>query len=1061
MEWDSASTSSAIPIKGDSVEEAVAFTAATLLENEVLTQRTVVVTDKAGWQFVAKNPNILFAIAARPECAEAPPDRAGLLVIIPYATGDMKRQFKGTAGRIDDDDIVLDRISHHEFDQSLKELGIEENDARRLSGLCGRSWSVFRRQHATNPAIRSPAWLDHPNASALSLLCLVGSWSSAKDADRDALSQIAGRSYESIERDLLSLEQLDDSPIIHIGTVWKAKSPLELMALFAGRISEPELDRFCEQVGRILSKPDPTVDLPSEERTMAGFRGVENPISGFLIEALCDTLVKLAVRGPDFESLAAKHIEGRVAKLVRTLLDDADRTRWLSLASQLPSLAEAAPAVFLAAVEKSLDKPDAPIRALLAETDNPGILGSRCWHAGLLWALETLAWAPQRLMRVSLILARLTETEIKGNWGNTPANTLLDLYRSWMPQTAANIDQRIEALSRLVEAHPKVGARLLDGLTQIGHDVASPTARPDWRDDDSGAGYGASGLERHAMLVAAADMQLRVARGDPLQIAALVQKYDGFDAGRRATIIELGQEICATEDGDRETLRSAVRHKLHWHLNYDTSPDVEANVAPLQQLYEDLAPRDPVIRDGWLFKDGWVDLPVRTRDEDFSKRDEEAFDLRGKSVAEIYATEGWTGLLRLAEATSGGWLIGRTVLPAGIAPDEAIAWLARETGLLEEVDQIYGIATGILTGLVASRGFEAVHDLLAEADAAGRETSWKVRSLAMLPEQREVWDIIETLGEAATAHYWKICRAKFLGRENAADRQFALERLLEARRPLTAFRSCHICFEGINPETVMLMLESMLRGDEEVTTLPEYWCFQKAIDYIEESNVIHRTRLIPLEFALVRALGFQGEHHAKTLFKEIMSNPAAFVELLSLVFHPKNGERKPDIDANRSNAQNAWSVLHACKRQPGTQDDDTVTTQSMLEFVHQARELATDADRIEVCDSQLGQIMAHAPAGDDGVFPFEPARDVLEQIGTTEILSGFHVGCFNKRGVHSRGLFDGGDQERGLADHYRNNANALAISHPRLSDALESLARSYDRDGIVQDLDARLNRERR
>ncbi|NKB16595.1 MAG: hypothetical protein HC774_06630 [Sphingomonadales bacterium] len=275
MEWDSASTSSAIPIKGDSVEEAVAFTAATLLENQVLTQRTVVVTDKAGWQFVAKNPNILFAIAARPECADAPPDRAGLLVIIPYATGDMKRQFKGTAGRIDDDDIVLDRISHHEFDQALKELGVEENDARRLSGLCGRSWSVFRRQHATNPAIRSPAWLDHPNASVLSLLCLVGSWSSAKDADRDALSQIAGRSYESIERDLLSLEQLDDSPIIHIGTVWKAKSPLELMALFAGRISEPELDRFCEQVGRILSKPDPIADLPSEERTMAGFRGVE------------------------------------------------------------------------------------------------------------------------------------------------------------------------------------------------------------------------------------------------------------------------------------------------------------------------------------------------------------------------------------------------------------------------------------------------------------------------------------------------------------------------------------------------------------------------------------------------------------------------------------------------------------------------------------------------------------------------------------------------------------------------------------------------------------------
>jgi len=1054
--------SAPVPIKGDSVEEAVAFTAATLLQDEGIALRTVVVTDNNGWQFVAKNPNIRIAIAARPEIAEAPPQRDGLLVVVPYAKGDMSRQFKGTAGRLDDDETILDRVDHYEFDRALQELGIEENDARRLSGLCGRSWSIFRRQHATNPAIRSPAWLEHSCASALSLVCLVGSWSSSKEADKEALSQIAGRSYESLERDLLTLEKLDDSPVIHIGTVWKAKSPLELLALFADRISEAEIERFFTQAEEILGKIDPIAELPKDARELASFKGIDSPTSAFLEEAVCDTLVKLSVRGPDFEGLAAKHIDTRVAQLVRRLLENADKVRWLSLSERLPALAEAAPSEFMTAVEAGLERADSPVRALLEETDGAGILNIRCWHAGLLWALEKLAWAPQRLTRVSLILARLSETEIKGNWANTPANSLLDLYRSWLPQTAANIEQRIAALDILIKGHPAAAMRLLDGLTQTGHDMASPSARPDWRDDDSGAGYGASGEERHQMLVAAADRQLSLASGDPVQLAALVEKYHAFDDARRATVIALLQDLqSAADDEDKEVVRTAIRRRLHWHRNYDQSDDIETTLAPLQGAYDHLAPKDVVIRDAWLFRDGWVDLPQRTRDDDFSEREKQAARMRSESLSELFEQEGWHGLLRLASYSGGGWLVGRTILSAKISIEAAIIWLAQDSGSLKEIDDRYKVASGLLSMVVASSGFEILDEVLRCADEADRDTHWKVRLLALLPEQRQVWTIVDTLGTEAVAYYWEICPANYLVREEETDRQFALEQLIEARRPLTAFRSCHADFDGIAAETVTQMLEGILRGDEEITSLPEYWYFQKAIDHIEDSESIDRTRLIHLEFALVRALGFEGEQHARTLYREVMSNPSAFVELLSMVFFPKTGERVPGDEAHKSAAESAWSVLHACKRQPGTQEDDTVSTKQMDEFVRKARDLATEADRLEVCDSQLGQILAHAPLGDDGVFPFGPARDALEAIGTTDILNGFRVGCFNKRGVHTRGVFDGGDQERDLAAIYRSHAEALQVSHPRVSATLEALASSYDRDGVIQDLDAKLNRERR
>ena len=104
--------------------------------------------------------------------------------------------------------------------------------------------------------------------------------------------------------------------------------------------------------------------------------------------------------------------------------------------------------------------------------------------------------------------------------------------------------------------------------------------------------------------------------------------------------------------------------------------------------------------------------------------------------------------------------------------------------------------------------------------------------------------------------------------------------------------------------------------------------------------------------------------------------------------------------------------------------------------------------------------MARAPYGEDGVFPCEPVRNVLEAINSEAMLRGFSIGCFNKRGMHSRGVFDGGEQERELASSYRANARALEITHPHLSAVLESLAKSYDRDGLMEDLEVRLRRER-
>ena len=112
-----------------------------------------------------------------------------------------------------------------------------------------------------------------------------------------------------------------------------------------------------------------------------------------------------------------------------------------------------------------------------------------------------------------------------------------------------------------------------------------------------------------------------------------------------------------------------------------------------------------------------------------------------------------------------------------------------------------------------------------------------------------------------------------------------------------------------------------------------------------------------------------------------------------------------------------------------------------------------------MCDQTLGQILAHAPAGEDGIWPCPPAQEVLDRPEMDEMRTGFSIGAWNKRGVTSRSPWDGGAQERDLASYYRGQAKRVQHSHPNVGAALEEIAKRYEHDGKREDVEANLRKE--
>ena len=66
----------------------------------------------------------------------------------------------------------------------------------------------------------------------------------------------------------------------------------------------------------------------------------------------------------------------------------------------------------------------------------------------------------------------------------------------------------------------------------------------------------------------------------------------------------------------------------------------------------------------------------------------------------------------------------------------------------------------------------------------------------------------------------------------------------------------------------------------------------------------------------------------------------------------------------------------------------------------------------------------------DGIWPALPIREVIEATRSRDLETGVIIGKSNRRGVTTRAMGDGGNQERELAEQYREWSQAAAFDWP-------------------------------
>lgn len=330
---------------------------------------------------------------------------------------------------------------------------------------------------------------------------------------------------------------------------------------------------------------------------------------------------------------------------------------------------------------------------------------------------------------------------------------------------------------------------------------------------------------------------------------------------------------------------------------------------------------------------------------------------------------------------------------------------------------------------------------------AGRPLA-QARLLQVVLDLPTAWAKAKELGSQVDLAYWN--EFSIYGRGNFELIDEASRELLDHGRPAVALELMQLYMHGDrkrpDPRYVVEGLKALGGDEEDLGRLSSYE-IEELVSYLRQTDT-DDDEVAMLEWKLLPALG----HEPRGLFLErkLAGVPAFFVEILSLCFRPKDTHNVPDVPEHV--ATNAYHLLGYWHTIPGSAGPgQPVDAEALDAWYAAARPLLIEADRLDIGEQILGQTLAYGPPDDDGLWPDTVVRSFIDRTASTHVETGFRVECFNKRGVVSRSLDEGGKQERALAEQYAGWADRMAVTAPRTAAVLRSLADGYRQDAVRED----------
>lgn len=1034
-------------IRADTVDEALGFLASVVQQLpddrrvDVLA-KAVVVDDVVAWRQLRRfaAPLVLIPTFIPDDAGGSGPHS----LIVPVD--------RSTLGR---NALSLPRIRREPAERVLKEMGLDDDDARDLATLARRSLPALRRRLASSPVSTTPLWAAPGPARDLIPVLMAGRWREDHDGDRTVLEQLAGKPYREFAADIAAWFEAGEPPVRRDGSVVLATAPDEMWDLLARHLTPDDLHSFADAARGVLGEVDPRLALDREERWLAGVRGVGRAQSDDLRTGVAETVLRIATQSdPIAGQLGQDAASAIVHALVDAALEDATANAWVSLNDVLPLLAEAGPDVLLRAIDRGLVGSSPPLAGLFPKDASEGFGAPAPEHTATVQALELLAWSPDHLGRATAALARLARLDPGGRTSPRPAGSLAEILHPLLPQTSAPVGSRIEVLRSVLRTDDAVGFQLLLDLIPRQGGILLPTPAPRrraWRD---GSIIQAPFGDVSRFIGVVMDELLARAGADLDRWADVVELMfhlpPEIESGITDALADVPQNVTSDDPG---RLRLLDQLRLQATRLRSQPEGVEGRAEDLDELILRFETADVSLSKAWLFAH-MPHLPLPRRD-DWESFQADLQRMREDAVRVVLADAGLPGVHALALRAEYPWSVGFALGP--VTPREDVAAELLPLLLAAEAPRRDLIAGWLVNGFLDG-GWPWIEGL-------GDVGTWTVPQwaalLMALPPSVEVWDFAVARGGDVSQRYWHETQLRVVPKGRHVIRA-AIE-LLNVGRPHRALDLLGLLRDELVPgdrDLIYRTLEEAASTPQDPSKEPRVASYDvsRLLEVIEDDDDADVERVARIEWLYLPSFG-HGDRPAKVLHGELARSPEFFSTVVTWIFKADSEPPRDLTEEERLRGRLAYQLLDSWRHPPGVDSTGRFDPEALRTWVLAARELVYQADRADIGDQRIGHILRYTPKGDDGRWPSEATRDLLEELGAEHVEIGLAVEVRNSRGVTRRGPTDGGKQERDLEAGFRADAAAFAARWSRTAALMTRLADAYAHDARREDADADLTED--
>ena len=961
-----------------------------------------------------------------------------------------------------------------------------------LGALSLREIETIRLQSSDEHQVNSD-WNQHEYASELAIANLLGAWNELNEADLQIVRQFANEEdYAKWIPKLREMLQQAISPVTFMNGRWQVSDRKGMWQALGGRVFDDTLDALKQCAVTVLSEHDPRFELPPDERYAANIYGKIFKYSTGLRKGLAETLALLGTDPDALTNFSPQHPgwkpQDTATLAVREIFENADWVLWGSLNDLLPVLAEAAPNEFLDTVENALDQSPCPFDKLFSQEGAP-ITGSN-YITGLLWALETLAWDAEHLVRVCVILGELAESDCGGPWSNRPANSLTTILLPWLPQTTAPIERRKVVIKTLMNEVPDVAWNLLINLLSEQHQMSSGTRKPAWQNTIPDDWKDRVTQEDYRKQVAFyAEMAVSMASNNIDKLAELVDILDDLPVPSFDKLLEhlSSEEICKKPEDQRLKLWTKLTELASKHRRFANEEWVfsDERVSSIEDVAAKLAPKNPFYLHRRLFSHNDLALYEGTwgepqREQKLDQHRQKLDQHRQQAMKEILADGGMDLVLQFVESVESPWDVGCSL--------GAIAQVETDKRILPALLETENTKLALLTSAyVRNRqdvnGWEWVDGL----DTSNWSAAQIGLFLSYLPFTKGTWHRATDWLDKSEKEYWS--RTSTLPYRTDDDFGIAIDKLIEYDRPHAAIKCLYQMKYHKQPLDKVRSIKALIAAvsSPEPSQAVDPHSIIEIIKALQDDSDTDPDDLFLIEWAYLNLLNgyYHRDASPKSLENGLSSNPDFFCKVIRLIYRSKKetepakefserdkaiaenvykllkffckvirliyrSKKKTDSpkefgERNKVIAENAYKLLNQWKTPPGTQSDDQFLPEQFEEWLNRTKETCAESGHLEVALLHIGQVLIHAPPDPEGLWIHRTIASALNAKDAEEMRNGFWTGMFNSRGVYE--IDPMGKPERELAQKYKQKAKEVEnAGYHRIAVILRKLAERYEQD---------------